>query len=354
MRRLIGIGRILTVMLVAIGGGFLGESEDTYQSVIEVSCPDVEGCFTLLGEAIRQASAGATIRVAPGTYYEKTLTIDKSLKVEGVSAETGRYPRIVLVDIGTAVLIRAGSPMTVELQDLSIVALARDPLSEEESLGIKIGVEGQPSEDLKVVLREVDIRSYTGIMIRGARGSGFTIEVESSTISGATGIVMSMEGRFFLRDSALYGPWEYAGDHWREQSSIGLTGIGVESAPGDVSIDLIDNRISGFTVGIAASTSTAFGFGNINVRLVANAISANRQYGIYLGGDGITAELARNEIISNGGYGIILVLPVCVSNVPPELQFQGVIRGVDNILSNNGDGDLCPLNYPWPEGFTKP
>lgn len=98
--------------------------------MVEVSCPYPEGCFSLVGRAIRQASAGAIIRIAPGIYYEKPLIIDKSLRLEGIPTETGRLPRIilVLVDVGMAVLIQGSSPITVELLRLSIEALARDPI----------------------------------------------------------------------------------------------------------------------------------------------------------------------------------------------------------------------------------
>jgi hypothetical protein len=112
-----------------------------------------------------------------------------------------------------------------------------------------------------------------------------------------------------------------------------LTGIGVESAPGDVSIELIRNNIRGFAFGIAAYTSVAWGLGKIDMLLMDNTISANIQDGIHLGGNGITAELVRNEIGLNGAYGIRLALPGCMENLPRELRFQGVVKGAERAAS---------------------
>jgi len=349
MKKMLGTGVILAGLLVVLSEDFSrgpGDVLSAFESVIEVSCPDPEGCFRVIERAIAEAPSGVTLQVHSGVYYEKPLIINKSLRIEGVPTETGSYPRIVLVDIGTAVLIEASSLMTVELQRLSVEALARDPIAlAEESLGIE--VRSQTSEGVNVMLREVDILSYTGIGIWGDKAGDLMIEVEESTIEGATGISMAM-GHLAVRKSVIDGPWDNQG------STITFPGIILKPGPWDMSVELSENDISGFDIGIIASTSSQLNMGRINMLLENNTISANRRDGIVLWGNQITAELIENEIISNGEYGIKLALPSCMSNVPPELRFQGVIKGVGNRLANNQWGNLCPSTYPWPQGFTMP
>ncbi|MEM4284499.1 MAG: right-handed parallel beta-helix repeat-containing protein [Candidatus Caldarchaeum sp.] len=60
-----------------------------------------------------------------------------------------------------------------------------------------------------------------------------------------------------------------------------------------------------------------------------------------------------NQILQNSGYGIALYQGNCFSYIDPGLAFQGTVVGEANQLMNNGKGDLCPPDYPWPSGFRK-
>jgi hypothetical protein len=80
----------------------------------------------------------------------------------------------------------------------------------------------------------------------------------------------------------------------------------------------------------------------------------------YNGGDGIngssrlTLEVVNTRIFRNGGYGIRLFLEPCYEQWGPSWPpFEGEVRGRGNEVFDNAKGDLCPEDYPWPEGFKK-
>lgn len=63
--------------------------------------------------------------------------------------------------------------------------------------------------------------------------------------------------------------------------------------------------------------------------------------------------LLSNQILNNSEYGVALYQKPCFEQVVTELAFQGQVLGEANELSGNGQGNLCPLDYPWPPGFRK-
>jgi hypothetical protein len=347
MRNMLGAVTILAATLVAVSGGSLKWQESALSQpafIIEVSCPDAEGCFSLIGKAIQQAPAGATIRIAPGTYYERPLTIEKSLRLEGLQTEIEGNPRIVLVDVGTAILIQASSLLTVELQRLSIEALIQDPFSFEGSIGI--GVFTQTPEKVQVVLKGVNIRSYQGMSIAGDQQGELSVEIVNADILAAlVGIEVNM-GKLILRGSALRSP---------AVPSLRIPWIGIFIQPSPslhIEALLTGTRIEGFNIGLWAIASSHLGQGRIALQAAENVIISNRQDGLYLLGDRVDAELSRNEIRENGKYGIRLALPDCTS-VPRELRFQGIVQGTENEFFNNKSGNLCPPDFPWPPDFVK-
>jgi len=352
MRRALGAGMIL-VALFGLGEGPLRWSEGA-PSAIEVSCPKAEGCFSLLGEAIRQAPVGATIRITPGIYYEKPLILDKSLRIEGVT-EGDRLPRIVLVEVGTAFLIRGSSRMTVELQGLAIEALAQDPFSDKNSIGVQVLAQGP--EEVRVTLTGVQIRSYQGIAIGGDPQGERSVSVEvnvvnTSILTAGLGIGIGMGlGRLILRESELRGPPF-------PLSALGapLYGVLLLNPPPSQRIEavLTKTRIENFGIGLMASASSKLEQGRIDLKAVGNVIASNLGDGFYLLGDRVDAELSRNEIRGNGGYGVKLAFPECApEGARPEFRFQGLIQGRDNSLSDNKKGDLCPEDFNWPPDFVR-
>jgi hypothetical protein len=65
-------------------------------------------------------------------------------------------------------------------------------------------------------------------------------------------------------------------------------------------------------------------------------------------------ELKENRIQKNSEWGVTLFRDICIEEGLSVLNETIVIRGEANRMGENGRGDLCPPDYPWPEGFTKP
>lgn len=57
-----------------------------------------------------------------------------------------------------------------------------------------------------------------------------------------------------------------------------------------------------------------------------------------------------NRFVENEGCGI----EIAHVEEGAWTSFSGEIRGRGNEIFDNAQGDLCPEEYPWPEGFTTP
>ncbi|MFQ6090885.1 MAG: right-handed parallel beta-helix repeat-containing protein, partial [Candidatus Bipolaricaulia bacterium] len=91
--------------------------------------------------------------------------------------------------------------------------------------------------------------------------------------------------------------------------------------------------------------------------LANNTITENRN-GVLLGRalQGETApepllKLWGNSVFDNSGWGVAVYTMACGFAGAPQ-AFGGTIQGSANRIHDNGRGDLCPEDYPWPEGFT--
>jgi len=90
--------------------------------------------------------------------------------------------------------------------------------------------------------------------------------------------------------------------------------------------------------------------------LIGNDIS-NNEYGVVINDDRTIVTVERNTITYNGGYGIGLAW-IYQCQVPDYLarrtfrEEEEQVKGNDNEIRDNGQ-DLCPPDYPWPEGFVK-
>ena len=79
--------------------------------------------------------------------------------------------------------------------------------------------------------------------------------------------------------------------------------------------------------------------------------------------ESLQIEISENRIEGNEAWGLALnLLPgwdsqvdQCNVKAPGEEQvfIDPEITGSGNIFRNNGKGDLCPPDYPWPPGFRK-
>lgn len=103
------------------------------------------------------------------------------------------------------------------------------------------------------------------------------------------------------------------------------------------------------------------GFGTGTLELKENFVLDTESSGIVLGFVGAgRLRLESNVILGSGGYGIAIMQgPDCF--IPEEgfhqiveEEFLAEVIGANNTIAESKAGDLCPTDYPWPEGFKKP
>jgi len=282
-------------------------------------------------KAIEAAPEGATIRIGPGTYYEKQLVLEKSLVLQGAGASK---TTIKAVDSGAALIVRgSGYPnlTSVTLQGLSIIAQGSSPVLS-ESGGIGLAVEGQRQGQgvLQVMVQGCWIYGYGGVGVRGLA----KVTVQQTFIRAVgSGVVVREQSEADISESQIKGG----------RDLLLLTGAGIGAVEGG-KISL--HRVSIFDWGLGL----AAGEGSL-IALTESSIYSNGGDGALLIGDAIV-ELRKNKIENNLGYGIELALPPCY----PEdeiVRFRGTVRGSDNEIHDNTKGNLCPPDYPWPEGFVR-
>jgi nitrous oxidase accessory protein NosD len=286
-----------------------------------IVCP--EGCpFTGIQEAIDAAQAGDVIRVHGGVYRENVV-IQKAISLE-----------------------RAGDdddPVRVVPQS------PESPVLEIRPPGLLASLEGVTVRGLHLESRQfrppyqapaVRIEN-AGVLFQGNRISGLGDGISAFGLGGT---------RIVLSENEIQG--EMA-DH-----GSGILLIG------DNPMIVIENRITNKALGILIG-------GKVNVEARGNVLQEN-SIGLLVGGfgrslieeneitsnihgvrlsDAVQVELNSNRIAENLRWGIALWQRPCFE---VDDQFDGSVLGSKNEIHDNIRGDLCPEDYPWPEGFKQP
>jgi nitrous oxidase accessory protein NosD len=285
-------------------------------------CP--EGCdFASIQEAIDLATDGDVIRVRGGGYREN-VTILKAIILERI----GDDPVVI-------------SPKDYEQPTLRI----RRP-----------DVKGVPTTLEGVVVRGLEIRSG---FLPGSPQSGDAVSIEDAGVLFEGNRLLEGNG---IRAFAFGG----TGIILKENEILGRGALGILLL-GNGPITVVGNRVEDKSWGLMVG-------GLARVELRKNLLQNNQQ-GLIIGGFGRTlgeenqilfniigvvlsgktpeVELNRNAIARNIRWGLVLNQPPCVENASPELTFNGTLQGRDNVMFDNGNGNLCPEDYSWPEGFVK-
>jgi parallel beta-helix repeat protein len=209
-----------------------------------------------------------------------------------------------------------GEP-TVLLKDTQGVIMS------EITISGRIAIQGEGA--VVSLLNNRIIASEVGIKLIGFEAKESTIRGNKLISSGqGVGILLLGWGPFLIRDNSI-------------------TGLATAMVVGGAVVcDIRSNQISGGWDGLAiGSSSTAI--------IVGNQIMGNHHDGVVLSG-AAAVEISGNEIRENGGRGVSLWQRPCY-DTPDE--FAGSIVGEGNDISGNAGADLCPPDYPWPEGFVK-
>jgi hypothetical protein len=303
--------------------------------------------FPTIQAAIDAVAEGGTVLIGPGPYQEN-LKITKSLRLVGLGA--------------------------VEIQPKS-----PDPLSALPTIAVTGEYEEQP---IQVYLANVKVNFYSGLIgnegisLRSAQAI-----VQDVAISGYQyGLISTGEGDVILSRVSIYrngtGVQSWGSSLTVHDSDFHDNFVGIKSFGGNLEV-----RQSVF-----ARNSAAIAIWDVwssrEKELRGNAITGN-DVGLYLA-LGPTSDIqeklkaanqpqlgpslismSENEIVGNREYGIALAHSGCSNNEPiifyplslislfAEQQVLIAFWEKNNTIRNNGKGDLCPADYPWPAGFRK-
>ena len=242
--------------------------------------------------AIDAAPAGAVIVLSEGR-WEENVKIEKSLTLRGTGVD-GTV--IAGVEEGYPVIWIAGpeegEPISVAIQGLSITE-----------------AEGKCADPDKGICAH-------GVLIEGRS----QVAIASCTISeNPTGIVLFVPALAEITGCTISG----------NGGGIGLLGSAQAMITG---CTISDNR-----GGIALSNSA-------RAEITDSTISENKEAGIELWGSA-QATVEGNEIINNGGYGVVISHPSCYNEMP---EFRGEVLGCGNTIPSedepdgNRSGAVCP------------
>jgi len=325
---------------------------------IGVELHDQATAFIAETEFIRQKDTGIAV------YDEAQLTIKRCEFYRTLSEELGDGGMEVWVG-GEAQATIQESRFQPEDTSISIADLAKATIKDNEFLGggrgggIALGVDRMPHTMLSdlpqapyAVIKGNRIHDLKGWGVTMFRGSQAIIHGNEIFDNRLEGIEISNGSWAAIYDNRIYKN----GSKSRDEEP----GDGILIYQGGSTL-ILDNYIEGNGgAGIAiADDSQAY--------IAKNLIRGNTGEGVLLYswlGPSIPEEERRarepqvklwnNEISGNGGWGVAATVRECYPEYEqlPE-SFLGVIEGGWNEIHGNAKGDLCPADYPWPEGFVR-
>lgn len=287
--------------------------------------------FTKIQEAINTVAEGGMVLIAPGVYKEM-LYISKSVRLIGVSRDR---VQVVGERQDQEAIIKVASfdrPIQVFLEGLTV----GDPQSavvSSHATGIYInGV-------VQATVKNLDIHSEAqGVYV--VSDVSHVILSEADIIANEIGLLLG-RGHAVVQDSMIQG------------NQIGILALYARGSLTLTRSVLLKNR--------SAAVMVRQDVDPIHASIVDNQFIGNGT-GIYVGtaAQGSMINISRNFLIENVNYGVALLKQECISNDPyarlftiSQSQPTDLVTGESNQFRNNGKGDLCPPDYPWPPGFRK-
>ncbi len=309
--------------------------------------------FSTIQAAIDAAAEGATILIGPGLYKEN-LKITKSLRLVGAGHKQVHVRAIN--EQQPTIYVEAVLPIQVYFEGFTI---------------------GDPSRSLEELPRLDPTQLSYPLMPAGIQVQGpVQAKLHKLTIGGQGGAGIFTRGVFIAEDlftapqlmvsevelaHNVFGLFMMSSDSIIQRSTIRENLIGLFNVllgkPGGLTIyrsALLGNIITGVAL---HNSHLPQALGHV----IGNEIVGNGS-GIYLGARqaGSWVEISDNQIGRNLSYGVTVMQSVCPSDFRPLLVPLMVsesatiqILGKGNELQSNGQGDLCPPDYPWPPGFRK-
>jgi len=358
---------VKVICLALLGMGLLiGDSKSGFSPYSQPSEQQYDVCpegpplcpFSKIQEAIEAAEEGDIIRVAPGTYVEN-LVIKKSIRIIGAGEDQVLLqPALHIPEYSPIhIFIYSEAPMQVWLEGLSLHGPV-DPQSQDEASRFR-GLVILNREGLQAVLRHLKISGYSlGLGVR----NGDSILLDQVMLS-RNEMALDLESNrsaLWIRRSQIL------------DNNVGIAGYGFQLSNSQILRNGTGIRVM-FPIKFMPTRlgaeedpgwqPTHHWYVQFQVRLWNNMIGGNEQ-GIKLGvllpdgynpPEGVIQDvvyLEGNRIVGNIGYGIWLRDPACGGWQQAAKQIM--VLGERNEIERNGLADLCPPDYPWPEGFTTP
>lgn len=349
----------LLLLLGLLGLSFPGNLDQAGQKGLEITvCPQgpPQCDFSKIQEAIDAAPEGATIRVGEGTYVE-SLIIRKSLRLIGAGQEKVRIstmPQKPPASMPAIVIEATEEPIQVWVEGLSIGERdAVPPDLKYANWGIYIAGWAQ------VVLKRTTISGYGfGLFVAAREGRKefhFAI-LKPQVIILEANISHNLYG---VAIASLVHPIQI----WR--TTITENEVGIFS--GEFTLDgsiITKNRKAGIWVSLLPPSWLERSI----VRIENNLISENGVGVLLFSGLPLSpppepkpedvkplAVIPFNRIVGNLEYGLAIQTARCLALGQYEAESAPIqVEGWSNEMWDNGKGDLCPTDYPWPPNFKRP
>jgi hypothetical protein len=307
--------------------------------------------FPTIQAAIDAVAEGGTVLIGPGTYQEN-LKITKSLRLIGAGQGIVKIqpkddpfgppplysgqPAIEITTKGEEKFIQ------IYLARLSLEGLKEGEVRNGIGLGIT-----------QAVVEDVDISGYYYGLIGGENvilsrvsvhhngtgvWSGKSLTVRNSLFHDNVVGIKSFGGNLevrqsvFARNSAAIAIWDVWSSREKELMGNAITG-------NDVGLYLALGPTSDIQEKLKAANQPELGPSLMT--MIDNEIVGNREYGIALA----HSECMEGQVEAAIFYPFSLIW----TNQKVLIAFWEK----NNTIRNNGKGDLCPADYPWPPGFRK-
>jgi hypothetical protein len=304
--------------------------------------------FPTIQTAIDAVAEGGTVLIGPGTYQEN-LKITKSLRLVGIGAvEIQPKQPDPLSALPTIAVVGEDEeqPIQVYLANFKVnfysdlvgnegisLRSAQAIVQDVAISGYQYGLIGIGEED--VILSRVSIyRNGTGVQ---SWGSSLTVH-DSDFHDNFVGIKsfgekLEVKHSMFARNGAAIAIWDFGWSNGvRELKANAITGNGV-------GLYLALGPTSGIQEELKAANQPQLGPSLISMS--ENEIVGNREYGIALAHSGCSDKEH------------IIFYPFSLISLFAKQQALIAFWEKNNTIRNNGKGDLCPPDYPWPAGFRK-
>jgi hypothetical protein len=301
--------------------------------------------YAKIQEAIDAAPEGSIILIGAGEYQEdlviaKSLTLWGSGPTQTIIKGTGT-PSIILGPPGAEI----GIAPTIHIQGEGLGG----ELIQVTLKGLRIHASLYPEEgDLHISYKAVLIEGGAQATLQGNHISGM-VGIDVYAFSERTQLTL-LQNTIISSGIGIGGAWTLAhaqifmdGNVIRAQGE-GIHGLNLIGAD---QVLMLKERIEGWQTGISIGASW--------VSIQESAIEGNRD-GIVVMPNSLL-RLSRSKVMNNDRYGVAIWDERCfpeLKEVGPPGELPLAIQGGGNLISGNGKADLCPEDYPWPEGFRKP